>query len=470
MNNNSAQKHEDALLELKRATLTVAVSTAFINPFLGSAINVALPVIGNQFSADAVLLSWVAISYLLTSTVFMIPFGRLADICGKKKIYLTGIVIFTISNILCAFSNSINSLIAYRVIQGISSSMIFSTSMAILISVYPPPERGKALGMTVASTYTGLSIGPFLGGMLTQYIGWRSIFWFAFIISSYAVILTIYKLKNLKSDASFERFDYAGAALYMIASTLFMYGFTKLPEMIGLLMLTLGVFIGLLFIYVEKKVQSPVLDIKLFFNNRRFAFSNLAALINYSATFGLGFLLSFYLQYNRGMSPKDAGTTLIAQPIIMALFSPLIGRLSDKVEPAVLSSIGMGITSIGLFLFSLLGPDTSISLIVLNLVMMGFGFALFSSPNINAVMSSVEKKTYGIASGILSTMRTTGQMLSMGISSMMISIYIGKQKIGPDNQSDFLACVDMAFMIFAILCTIGIFCSLSRGKMHEGVK
>lgn len=451
----------------KKAALMMAISTAFINPFVGSAINVALPSIGIEFNADALLLSWVAMSYIFSSAVLMVPFGRMADICGRSRIYLTGITFFTITSAACAFAPSARALIALRILQGVSSSMIFSTSMAILMSYYPGEGRGRALGFTVASTYTGLSAGPFLGGIMTQQFGWRSIFWFSFAVSLYAAALARYKLRGDLHEALGEKFDYAGSAVFILAMSSFLYGFTKLPSAPGVYLTTAGALLGAVFWRMESVEPSPVVNVNLFSRNRQFALSNLAALIHYSATYGLTFLLSLYLQYNKGMTPREAGTVLIAQPAMMALFSPLTGRLSEKIEPSVLASAGIGITGLGLFFFTGLTKATPIGIITANLVMIGFGFALFSSPNINAVMSSIEKRHYGIASGILSTMRAAGQALSMGISSLMISIFVGKQQIGPANLDAFLSCARTALAIFAALCVAGMFCSLSRGKVHK---
>jgi MFS family permease len=216
----------------------------------------------------------------------------------------------------------------------------------------------------------------------------------------------------------------------------------------------------------ETRVDSPVFDTKLFRHNIVFAFSNLAALINYCATSATGFLLSLYLQYTRGLSPENAGLILVSQPVIMAVFSPLAGRLSDRIEPRIVASIGMTLTVIGLLLFAFLNSATSFPFIIFNLILLGFGFALFSSPNTNAVMSSVEKKFYGVASATLATMRLTGQMLSMGIAMLVFAVYIGRAQITPENYPAFLTSAKTAFIIFAVLCFGGIFASLSRGKVR----
>jgi MFS family permease len=220
------------------------------------------------------------------------------------------------------------------------------------------------------------------------------------------------------------------------------------------------------FVRWETKVEYPVLNISLFGNNRVFAFSNLAALINYSATSAISFLLSLYLQYTKGLTPQDAGLILVSQPVVMAIFSPLAGRLSDKIEPRIVASAGMTLTVVGLLLFTFLNSTTDLAFIIFSLVLLGFGFALFSSPNTNAVMSSVEKRFYGVASATLGTMRLTGQMLSMGIAMLVFALYLGRAQITPEKYPAFLTSTKTAFIIFAVLCFGGIFASLSRGKVR----
>jgi MFS family permease len=374
---------------VKRAALLVATLGAFLTPFMGSAVTLALPRIGQAFSMDAVLLGWVATAYLLAAAMFLVPFGKIADIHGRKRIFTYGVVTLTLASFLCAISTSGTLLICFRVLQGIGSAMIFSTGIAILTSVFPAGERGKALGINVAAVYLGLSLGPFLGGLLTQHLGW----W-------------------------------------------------------------------------EQRVEHPVLNMALFRGNTVFAFSNLAALINYSATFAVGFLMSLYLQYVRGLSPQSAGLVLVSQPIVQAVFSPFAGRLSDRVESRTVASAGMGFTVVGLVLLAGLDDDTSLRFIVASLMLLGFGFALFSSPNTNAIMSSVEKRFYGVASATLGTMRLIGQMFSMGIVMLIFSLIMGKVEIAPENYPSLLASAKLAFTIFAILCFGGIFASLARGKVR----
>ena len=211
---------------------------------------------------------------------------------------------------------------------------------------------------------------------------------------------------------------------------------------------------------------SPILDITLFANNQVFAFSNLAAFINYSATFAVGFLLSLYLQYIRGLTPGAAGLVLVAMPVVQAVFSPLTGRLSDRIEPRLLASSGMALTAAGLLLLIFIGTDTALWYIIACLVMLGAGFALFSSPNVNAVMSSVDRKSLGVASATLATMRLTGQMFSLGIAMLLISLFMGRVQVTPDVYPQYILSLQTALAIFTALCIGGIFASMARGKTH----
>lgn len=457
--------NDDNIISRRSALLVVTLS-AFLTPFMGSAVPIALPAIGKEFAMDAVMLGWIATSYLLAAAIFLVPFGRIADIYGRKRMFVYGITVYTAASLLSAVSNSTVVLIASRVLQGIGGGMIFGTGAAILISVFPAKERGKVLGINVAAVYSGLSVGPFFGGFLTQHFGWRSIFLIGVPLGVIILVVILWKLKGEWAEAQGERFDVTGSIIYSLTLVAIMYGFSLLPTRPGAWLLLVGAFGILGFVMWEMKVEHPVLDINLFRHNMIFTFSNLAALVNYSATFAVSFLLSLYLQYIKGMSPQHAGFILVSQPAMMTLVSPFAGRLSDKIEPRVVASIGMALIVIGLFLFSFLDERTTSGFIVASLLLLGLGFGLFSSPNTNAVMSSVEKRSYGIASGTLGTMRLTGQMFSMGIAMLLFAIYIGRVQITPEYYPLFLRSVKVAFSIFAVLCLGGIFASLARGKVR----
>jgi EmrB/QacA subfamily drug resistance transporter len=451
----------------KKSVLLVSTFAAFLTPFLGSAVNLALPAIGKELHANAISLSWVISSFILTSAIFLLPFGRLGDITGRKKIFTLGILLFTVTTFLIIFSWNIGSLIILRILQGFSSAMIFGTSMAILTSVFQPGERGRAIGINITATYLGLSLGPVIGGLLTRYLGWRSIFAFLVPFGVISLILIRRKIKTEWAEAVGEKFDWRGSVVYGIALASFMYGFSKLPSSTGWICLLIAMVMAVLFLVIENKVSNPVFDIRLIMRNRIFAFSGIAALINYSATSAIGFFISLYLQYLKGLSPSTAGLLMISQPVAMTLLSPIAGKLSDKKNPGIIASAGMGITALGLILLCFIKEATPDYVIVLLLLLMGIGFGLFSSPNSNAIMSSVEKRYLGVASGVVGTMRMVGQMMSMGIAMMLIALYIGKQTINPATFPGLIAAMRTGFIIFSVLSVLGIFSSLARHGKHE---
>ncbi len=433
---------------------------------MSSSVNIALPVIGQEFSLDTVLLGWVASAYLLSVAMCLIPFGKIADMHGRKRVFTYGIAFYTLASLLCALSTSAAMLIVSRALQGVGCAMIFGTGVAILTSVFPPGERGRVLGMNVAATYTGLSLGPFLGGFLTESLGWRSLFLVNVPLGLIIIGLVFWGLKGEWIGAAGEAFDWIGSIVCAISLAAMMYGLSLLPEVGGAWMVLGGVAGVAAFGWWETKADSPILDVSLFGSNRVFVFSNLAALIHYSATSAIGFLLSLYLQYIKDLSPQSAGLVLVVQPAMMAVFSPLTGRLSDRIEARTLASAGMGLMVVALLLLASLGSGTPLGLIVAYQAILGFGYALFSSPNVNAVMSSVEGQFFGVASATLGTMRSTGMMLSMGVATLILALTVGKVQITPQHYGAFLVGLRMAFVVFAVLCFGGIFASLSRGNMR----
>jgi EmrB/QacA subfamily drug resistance transporter len=462
MSEDSVNKAEKDKIRI--AALLVASIASFFTPFMGSAVNIALPSIGLDFGADAVLLNWVTNSFLLAAAIFAVPFGRLADIHGMKKIFTYGMIIFTISSLLCAISPSSYYLILSRVLQGIGSAMIFVTGLAIISSVYAPRERGKAIGINIAAVYVGLSMGPVLGGLMTQYFGWRSLFLLMIPFGLLVLSLVFWKLGDEWAASRGERFDWVGSILYSLMLLLIMIGFSYLPTIIGIVMLILGIAGLVAFILWELKAKSPVFNVRLFSHNTTFAFSSLAALINYSATFAVTLLLSFYLQYVKDFDPQVAGLILVAQPIVMAITAPIAGRLSDRFNARYIAAIGMSTVTLGLFTFVFLTGSTNISDIVIGLAVLGLGFGLFSSPNTNVIMGSVERKFYGVASATVSSMRLIGQTMSIGIATLIFALLIGRVQITPAQFPALLESIHICFIVFTVLCFLGIFAALRKGK------
>ena len=450
----------------RKPVLVVATLSAFLTSFSSAALNVALPQMGNELSADGVTLGWIVSVYPLTAAMFLVPLGKIADIKGRKRIFQIGTWIFALASLLLALTSSSTVMIALRAVQGLGGAMMFGTGFALLTSVYPADKRGRALGINVAAVYSGLSLGPFVGGFLTQQLGWRSIFYFTTILGVATALITTWNLRGEWASAREEEFDFKGSLLFSATIIAVMYGFSSLPAAHGFWLLGAGVSGLVAFFLWEARTQHPILHVGLFRNNLVFAFSNLAALLNYCATSAVGFLLSLYLQFVKGLSPQETGLVLVSQPIVMAIFTPLAGGLSDRIEPRIVASLGMAFTCLGLFVLASVGAGSSLLFIVVTLIVLGFGFALFSSPNANAIMSSVDGKLYGVASGTMGTMRFIGQMVSIGISMSIIAVFIGPIQITPEHGVGLVKTVRVAFLVFGALCFGGVFASLARGKVR----
>ena len=449
----------------KTAILLIATLASFLTPFMGTSLNVALPTISSELAVNAILLSWITTAFFLTSAMFAVPFGRIADIYGMKKIFTYGIVILTISSLLAAVSTSAEFLIITRVIQGIGSAMIFVTGLAIITSVFPPKERGKAIGINITAVYMGLVMGPVLGGFLTQYLGWRSIFYLVMPLGLLVIALVLWKMNGEEwAVCKGEKLDYLGSLLYMLMLALILIGFSNITGTFGILMVILGIlgFIG--FVMWELKAEKPVLEIKLFLNNKRFAFSNLAALISYMGLFAVGFLLSLYLQFIKGFDPNVTGLIIVVQTVFMVIISPFSGRLSDKFDSGKLASLGMGIITSGLLIFALITAETSIYVIILGLAILGIGVGIFSAPNTHAIMGSVERKYFSLASATVSTMRLLGQTFGMGLILVIFSVYVGAVQFNSQNYPELLTSIQVAFSISVILGIIAVFASLARNQ------
>ncbi|MGK2945044.1 MAG: MFS transporter [Desulfuromonadales bacterium] len=447
----------------RSATLLVVCTAHFLMPFMMSAVGVALPAIGREFSASAMQLGLVETAYVLSASIFLLSMGRMGDIYGRRRIFQYGIVIFTIGGGLLSQAWSIESMIVMRFLQGMGGSMVMATTFAIVVSVFPPQERGKALGIAVASVYAGISCGPFFGGILVSAFGWRSIFYLAVPLGIITFAITCAKLRGEWAEARGEPFDWRGSLVYAVAILLLISGASNLDQGLWAWLLAFCGTVGLIFFLVlESHTEYPVLNVALLRSNRVFAFSNLAALLNYAATFGVTFFLSLYLQYVKGLSPRDAGMILMIQPIMQAIFSPLCGRLADRFSAAGVATIGMGLCAAGLSVAVSITATTSMTLIMVMLAVLGLGFALFSSPNVSVIMGSVAPRYLGVASGLNSTMRTLGMMTSMTVITITFSIFMAGQAVTPQTQELFLFSMHTSLVIFTVFCVIGIFFSMAR--------
>ena len=435
-------------------------------PMMLSAVNVALPSMAEALQMDAVTLSWVPMSYLMASAAFVLTFGRLADLIGRKKVFSAGVAGLVLSSILAATADNAWILILYRLIQGVTAAMLYATHIAIVSSVYPPKERGRMIGLSVSIIYVGLTCGPLVGGWLTGLYGWRATFLIHVPLCAVSWLIGwLYVKEEWRADDPGD-FDVVGAILYSGAIIAFMLGISWLPDVHGIGLIAVGVLGFYAFFRHQHGRAHPLIDVSLFYTNRVFTFSCIASIIMYTATFANIVLLSLYLQYLLGLTPSQAGLVLVAQPIVMALVSPLSGRLSDHKEPGLLASFGMTLTAIGLGLLATLDANSSVSTVIAFLCITGFGFSFFSSPNANAIMGSVDMRQYGAAGGAVATVRIIGQMASMAVVSMVFVLTLGAVQITPDIYPELGGAIRLSFSVAAVMCVIGIYFSYSRGKVH----
>lgn len=448
----------------KSSVIYVSVITSFITTFMGSALNLSVPALEKEFHVSAGTVSWVITIYMLTCASFAVPFGRLGDRVERRRILYMGILIFSISSAAAVFSAGIGFFLAARIMQGIGASMIFSTNIAILVGAFDEDMRGKVLGYSTCATYVGLSAGPVAGGILNYNFGWRSVFIATAIVSAVAFCVAFFRLPYSKKT-EFERkpADLAGNILFVISVILLMYGISSLRQgRVSLFILGSGIASFIVFIYRESKARNPLVDLKIFRDNPSFLLLNLAAMINYGANFVMSYMLSVYLQIIKGMTSQLAGVILVTNTAVMAVLSPYMGKLSDRLSPSKLSALGMSLCAASLFIFSGLTQDTSTAKIIFTLALSGAGLALFSAPNTNAVMSCVKKEDYGVASSILSTMRSMGHSSAMALATAIIGLYMGTESMTSAQPDSIMTTVHVIFYLFAALCILGIFMAIRR--------
>ena len=452
----------------RRNALLVCMAASFLTPFSSSALNLAIPALGRDLGVGAVTLSWVVTAFLLAAASVLLPAGRLADIVGRKRVLLAGLSLFCLTSLACGLAPSIAALVGLRVMQGGAAAMIFATSLAILTSVFPANERGRVLGIAVTAVYVGLAAGPVAGGFLTELFGWRSIFLVTAALGATAALLPALRLRGEWTGAAGEGFDWPGACLGAAGLAALLQGLSSLSTgRHALPTLACGALLLAAFVARETRARHPLLDLGIFAGNVVFAYSNLAALIHYCATFAVTFLLSLHLQVVQGRDPRSAGMILLVQPVLMAALSPWAGRLSDRHEPRTLASLGMAVTALGLVALGLLPAGASPGVLVAALAAIGAGFALFSSPNSNAIMGAVARARYGIAAAVLSSMRLIGQALSMAIVTLLLGVHVGAARLDPRAVPALVHAERVAFGVFAALCVIGTLASLARGRVHE---
>jgi len=460
------QATDDYYLNNSAARLSVLIIVcigSFLTPMSLSATLVAIPAIARDLQADAIYVSWIPAIFLLSNLVMLLPTGRLADIYGRKRIYLIGSIIFLLGSVLAAFSTSINMLLFFRSVQGVGAALFFGTSMAIITSVFLHKGRGEAMGWVVAAVYTGLTFGPFLGGWLTDTFGWRSVFLFQAPLALLGIVLLLTKVKGEWRSKDALKLDIVGAVLLAIWLIALFIGISKLPEPRALVALLVSASFMYLFLRHTKRSPNPIIKLKVVWENRVFSNALLASSSMYGGQYGLVFVLGLYLQYNQELSPTEAGQLIMLQAIIMAVLAPMAGRLSDNYKPWLLAAAGCCSVAIGISLILLVKFTDSLWLIAIAFIFIGIGFGLFSTPNNSAAMGAVSKDRLGMASALLTMARLMGQMIGTAIVTLLMSVMIGAVKITPDKYDDLQVVLLSAAGMSLLFAMSGLyFCLINR--------
>lgn len=445
------------------AVLFVVCSALFLMPFMLSAVAVALPTIGRDLQASALQIGLVETVFILSVAVFLLPMGRFGDVYGRRRVFIWGIFFFTGATALIALSGSIKVLIAWRILQGIGSAMVNASSLAIVVSVFPAEKRGRMLGIAIATVYAGISCGPPIGGLLTSYYGWRAVFLPGVVLGLLSWLLTLTRMRTEWHEAAGEPFDWRGSLVYGLAVAGITLGGSRLDAGgWAVAVLLAGLLCLALFVVFERRCPHPVLDIRLLTGNRIFALSNVAAFINYGSTFGVVFFLSLYLQYVKGLSPRDAGMLLMLQPLVQMLLAPVGGRLADRFPAGRVATVGMTLCCGGLLLAATIGRATSLAVVVGTLLLLGLGYAFFSTPNTSVIMGCLDKRYLGVASGLTGTMRSLGMTFSMVVVTLSFSLFMDGRSVSSATIPAFMRSMQSDLLLFCALSVFGIGCSLGR--------
>ncbi|SDK49877.1 Major Facilitator Superfamily protein [Maridesulfovibrio ferrireducens] len=447
--------------DAKKKGVILAVSvTQFTMPFMFSAVGIALPAIGREFGASGLDLSLIESIYIGGVAALLLPFGRFSDMHGRQPVFRLGVLLYAIFTLLLGFSQDINTVILLRLGQGISGALAIATNMALLTDCVPLKERGRAMGLAVAAVYVGLSVGPYLGGLIATHLGWRWIFYMGTIPLGISYIVA-HRSLNGKFRSSDEKFDYAGSAVVIFSVAALVFGGTSLNAgWPGVVMLLSGVVGFTVFIFMQDRTEFPLVDLVLFKERRDFSDAALVQFISYAGTFGIVFLFSLYLQSVKAMTPHQAGVVLVVQPIVQAVLSPLVGRLSDNFYPRIIAMAGMIVCTIGSIMGAAVGPETSLAYLYTMFVVLGVGFALFSSPNMIIMMGSVPPSRFGFASAITGGLRTLGMVASMVIIAIFISIYMGDTLVSPESAVSYMKVMHYSLITLSGLCVLGVIISI----------
>lgn len=457
--------------DLETIVVFVSFITSFFAVFLSNGIIIGVPAIAQDFAMNNVIQNWVPTIFFLVVAVFTVPAGQISGKFGVKKSLLAGILVYLIGSIGAVLSFSTESFLVFRIMQGAGVAFLNVSAMAMVVHAVAPKNRGKALGFTVTGVYLATSLSPVICGFLVHNLGWRSMFYFVIPFLVLCIILMITKIPQEWKTYQDDKIDKVGSILYGIGILFFIYGFTSLITTPGKILTVLGIILLVIFGAYELRQKSPVFNMNLF-KNKKFTSSNIAALCSYIAVMVVTTILNYHFQYVRGWDAQMSGMILIITPIIMAIMAPNAGKLSDKIHPQKLAALGMGIATVALLILTFLTGKTPLYMVIIAMILQGIGMGLFSSPNMNAIMSSVPPKDAPTASASQATMRTIGQTMSLGLLTLVFAWIMGSLELAPQYAGMIVQASQIICGICTAACLLAIFASLvgvkSKDKFNTG--
>ena len=411
----------------KWIVLAVAGSGVYMTTLDSGMVNVALPTLTEVFGAPVTLVQWVVLGYLLCITGLLLPMGRLADITGRKRVFLSGFVLFTLASALCAFAPNLWTLIAARVLQGVGGAMMQANSLALVTQAFPTSERGRALGLNMAVVSAGLLSGPVVGGFIIDWLGWQ---WVFFVNVPIGILATIFGLRMLREGEiqPGQRLDVPGAALFLLLVVSLLLalnfggqvGWTS-PLALGLA--ALAVVVGALLWATERRAEQPMIEVALF-RNQGFRAAILAAFMLFLGVSQTQLLLPFYLERVQALATSQVGLVLVVGPATVLLLAPIAGSLSDRLGSRALASIGALLTAIGLLSLAFLGVDSTVWDVLPRQMLVSGGMAFFGSPNGSALFGSLPRARYGVGGAYQSLTRNLGQSVGQAVAAALWSAVV----------------------------------------------
>jgi EmrB/QacA subfamily drug resistance transporter len=446
--------------------LFIVCMGSIIGPLGMASVNIAIPDLAADLQANAKMVSWLPTLFILSSVIFMLPAGKLADNYGRKRIYAYGLALNAFSSLMCGLGTSIEWVLFWRFVQGGASAMIFGTGVAIITSVTPSHKRGAALGIAAACIYVGLTVAPAVGGWLTELWGWRSVFLFRVPIVIALLLLIKMRLSGEWKSQDKSRYDWWGTVIFAVFSSALVFGLSALPGIVGWLMLGLSAASLALFVVHQSRSSRPLIRVQMFRESRVFSMSLTTSLLMYASNFPLMFLMSLYLQYVKDFSPSHAGQIILVQAFSMAIMAPLSGKLADRFQPRLIATLGCAIVACGLFVLSHMDMQTSATYISSCLLLVGIGFGLFSTPNNNAIMGATQDHEVGVASASMNLARTIGNLLGMSLVNLMVHYYLGDAQLTAEQNPALIKTIELALNMSLAFVVIACAISWLRGRAH----